>query len=49
MSRAAAEKIGLTRAGKAQVKFEVIDNSNGVSLTEENIDELFAILDSETF
>ena len=49
MSRAAAEKIGLTRAGKAQVKFEVIDNSNGVSLTEENIDELFAIADGEAF
>lgn len=44
ISKAAAEKIGLLRVGKATVKIEVIDKNNKVALTEENADELMAIL-----
>lgn len=44
ISRAAAEKIGLIRAGKASVTMEIIGGKNHVLLTEENADELLAIL-----
>lgn len=44
VSKAAAEKIGLTKVGKATVKLEIIDKNNKVALTEENADELMAIL-----
>ena len=44
ISKAAAEKIGLLRVGKATVTIEVIDKNNKVALTEENADELMAIL-----
>ncbi|PSJ73347.1 septal ring lytic transglycosylase RlpA family protein [Sphingobacteriales bacterium UPWRP_1] len=47
LSKAAADKIGLTGVGKMQVKIEVIDNSNGVTLTEENLDELMQIIHEE--
>ncbi len=44
ISKSAAEKIGLLRTGKATVKLEIIDKNNKVALTEENADELIAIL-----
>lgn len=44
ISKAAAQKIGLLRAGKATVSIEIIDKNNKVALTEENADELMAIL-----
>lgn len=48
LSRAAAEKIGLTTGvGTIQVKIEVIDNSNGVTLSEENLDQLMDIIHEE--
>ena len=50
LSKAAAKKIGLINAGMAKVKIEVIGNNGsgkGVSLTEENLKELFLIIDEE--
>lgn len=47
LSRLAAEKIGLTSVGKAQVQIDVIDHSNGVTLTEENLEELMSIIREE--
>ncbi len=50
LSKAAAKKIGLISSGMAKVKIEVIGNNGsgkGVSLTEENLKELFLIIDEE--
>lgn len=44
ISKAAAEKIGLLRVGKATVSIEIIGKNNKVALTEENANELMAIL-----
>ncbi|QQS28638.1 MAG: septal ring lytic transglycosylase RlpA family protein [Sphingobacteriales bacterium] len=50
LSKAAAQKIDLTKIGMAKVKLEVIGKNGtgaGVSLTEENLKELFLIIDEE--